>query len=138
MSPLNFNTKRRSEFPIYNFIVEYNAQSPHSPLVEPDVYSTQKYGFLDGAHFSQSKDNMYFIFSSAIGTFCPWIEENVLHSRTHDLGLTAMFLTQVHNLSSKVKKCTGLRSRIHFIVCLARAGVKNFNFRKKIKNQPFT
>ena len=65
---------------------------------------------------------MYLIFSSShnvlgISTFCPWIEVNVLHPRTHDLGLTAIFLMQVHTTSTKVQKCTGFRKRTHFFGC---------------------
>ena len=49
-----------------------------------------------------------------ISTFCPWLEVKILHARTHDLGLTAMFLIQVRNTSTKVEKCTGFRTRTHF------------------------
>ena len=47
-------------------------------------------------------------------TFCLRIKENALYPRKHDLGLTALLLIQVHNSGTKVKKCTGLRSRTHF------------------------
>ena len=52
-----------------------------------------------------------------ISTFCPWIEVNVLHPRTYDLGLTAMLSIKVHSPSRKVKKYTGFRTRTHYFGC---------------------
>ena len=45
-----------------------------------------------------------------INTFCPWIEENVLHPRTHDLVSTTMFVIQVHIASKKKSRKTVLDS----------------------------
>ena len=68
---------------------------------------------------------------------CTWIGDNVLFPRTHDLVLTAMFLITVHNPSTKVKKCTGLRSITHFSGCTdARASrLLRGRWERKYENQ---
>ena len=80
----------------------------------------------------RTKYTQYFRVQNVLGisVFCPWIQENVLHPITHDRVLTAMFLIQVHNLSTKVKKCTGLRSRTQFSgVCVSsRLGSRQQRF----------
>ena len=86
--------------------------------------SSMEYIFVN----PRTKCTEYFQVQNVLGTstFCPWIEVNVPHLRTHDPGLTAMFLIQVHNTSTKFKKCTGFRTRTHFFL-VRRLSIEEFD-----------
>ena len=79
---------------------------------------------MNGIHFPQFKDKMYLIFSTAECSWNKYIlsldREKCTPSKNTRFCLTAIFLIQVHNLSTRVKKCTiygaSIRNRLLWVV----------------------